>query len=395
MWSSGTGSKPWPIGMDVSSDGIRMLQFHRVEGRLAVRSGAQWKSTHSHEEGYSPDSAGRAVSEIMSEGGFAGKDVVSAVDTSDIRIETLRLPEIPPDEISNALLDRTDDLFGIDPSNYFLTALRAGLVVTAGNSYEWILLAIPHEIYWRRCEWLERMGLTVRALRPEPLALFDAVHHQRRRNVDQQSAYAIVRMGQTSTLVVVIHARRILLVKNINFGGDRLTAAAANYLGLEFEEADLLRKQLRSDYAVHAHQARMTKLTTNDVGSTNSIIWTVHDALREEANALVLEIGLCLRYCSNMFGTPKIEQMTLAGDGAWDPSVIHLLRENLGARCEGAAPFRSVEVSGCPLFSDRRGSMADWTVCAGLAGQPITPDACGIKQQPIQMILSHHEEAST
>jgi Tfp pilus assembly PilM family ATPase len=393
-FSSGTESRPWPIGLDVSSDGIRMLQFHRVEGRLSVRAGAQWKSIHSHEEGYSPTAAARAVHEIMADGGFAGKDVVSAVDTPDIRIETLRLPEIPPEELSHALLDRTDDLFDIDPSNYFLMALRAGLVVTAGNSYEWILLAVPHEVYWRRCEWLETMGLTVRALRAEPLALYDAVYHQRRRNIDQQSAYAIVRMGQTSTLVVVVHAKRILLIKNIDFGGDRLTAAAANYLGLEFEEANLLRRQIRNDYALHAHQARMMKLTTNDIGATNSILWTVHDALREEANALVLEIGLCLRYCSNMFGTPKIEQMTLAGEGAWDPSIIHLLRENLGARCEGAAPFRSVEVSGCPLFSDRRGSMADWTVCAGLAGQPVSPDAYGVRQQPIQLILSHRQEVA-
>ncbi len=393
MFSSGTGNRPWPIGMDVTSDGIRMLQFHRVEGRLAVRAGAQWRSVHSQEEGFSLASAERAVHEIMADGGFSGKDVVSAIDTSDIRIETLRLPEIPPDELTHALLDRTDDLFGIDPSNYYLTALRAGLVVTAGNSFEWIILAVPHEVYERRSEWLENMGLSVHSLRPEPLALFDAVHHQRRRNIDQQSAYAVIRLGQTSTLVTVVHARRILLIKKIDFGGDRLTAAAANYLGLEFEEADLLRKQIRNDYAMHAHQARMTKLASNDIGASNSILWTVHDALREEANALVLEIGLCLRYCSNMFGTPKIEQMTLAGDCAWDPSVIHLLRENLGGKCEGAVPFRSAEVSGCPLFSERRGSMADWTVCAGLAGKHTPPDTCGVKQQPIQMILSHHEES--
>lgn len=394
MFNSGTGNKPWPIGMDIAADGIRMLQFHRAEGRLAVRAGAQWKSTHSREEDYSPVTAAKAVREIMTEGGFYGKDVISSLDTSDIRIETLRLPEIPPDELPHALLDRTEDLFDIGPSEFFLTTFRAGLVVTAGNSYEWILLAVPHDVYWRRCEWLESLNLTVQALRSEPLALFDAVHHQRRRNADLQLPYAIVRMGQTSTVVLVVHGRQILLIKDIDFGGDRLTAATANNLGLEFEEADLLRKQIRHDYALHAHQARMTRLTPNDLGSANSILWTVHDALREEANALVLEIGLCLRYCSNMFGTPKIEQVTLAGDGAWDPSIIHLLRENLGVRCEGAAPFRAVEVSECPLFSDRRGSMADWTLCAGLAGQPVASEGCGGRQQPIQLILSHHQEAT-
>ncbi|MBN1554551.1 MAG: hypothetical protein JXA11_07380 [Phycisphaerae bacterium] len=389
MWHLGTGRKPWPIGLDVAADGIRMLQFHQPEGRLAVRSGAQWKTSRTHEEGFSASAAVRAVREVLAEGGFAGRDVVSAIDSAEIRFETLRLPEVPVEELSHALLDRTEDLFDLDPTEHFLTAIRSGMVVTAGNSHEWILLAVPHDVYWRRNEWLESMGLTVRELRPEPLALYDAVHHQRRRNLDQQSAHAIVRMGHTSTLVVVAHGQRILLVKNIDSGGDRLTAAAANYLGLAFEEADLLRRQIRNDYALHAHQARMSNLTTSDIGAANSVIWTVHDALRDEANALVLEIGLCLRYCANTFGTPKIEQMTLAGEGAWDPSVIHLLRENLGARCEGAAPFRSVEVSGCPLFSDRRGSMADWTVCAGLAGQPVATESFGAGQQPIQLILAH------
>ncbi|MBN1943678.1 MAG: hypothetical protein JW849_10340 [Phycisphaerae bacterium] len=391
MWNLGTGSRPWPIGLDVSTDGIRMLQFHQPEGRLAVRAGAQWKPSHAREEGLSPDAAARAIREVMSEGGFAGREVVSALDSSDLRIETLRLPEIPIEELPHALLDRTEDLFDLDPSEHFLTALRAGMVVTAGNSHEWILLAVPHEAYWRRREWLGSMGLTIRALRPEPLALYDAVYHQRRRNIDQQAAHAIIRMGRTSTLVVAAHLQRILLIKNIDYGTDRLTEAAASYLGLAFEEADLLRQQIRNDYALHAHQARMTNLTTSDIGAVNSIIWTVHDALRDEANALVLEIGLCLRHCSNLFGAPKIEQLTLAGEGAWDPSVIHLLRENLAVRCDGAAPFRSVEVSGCPLFSDRRGSMADWTVCAGLAGQPVAPDSLKLQRQPIQLIPSYRQ----
>lgn len=373
--------------MDVAPDGIRMLQFHAPDGRLTVRAGAQWKAAHRREEGYSDEAASNTVRTILDEGGFAGREVVSGIDSTDLRIETLRLPEISPEELSHALLDRAEDLFHIDPSEYFLSALRAGTVVTAGNSHEWILLAIPHEVYWRRNEWLESVGLTVRALRAEPLALFDAVHHQHRRNIDQQSVHAILRIGRSSTLVVVAHGKRILLIKNIDFGGDRLTEAAANYLGLAFEEADLLRRQIRSDYALHTHQARMVNLTPGEIGSADSIVWTVHDALRDEANALVLEIGLCLRYCANMFGTPKIEQITLAGEEAWDPSVIHLLRENLGLRCEAASPFRAVEVSGCPLFSDRRGSMADWTVCAGLAGQPVLSDLPPVSADPIQVIL--------
>lgn len=395
MWHFLTSRRPWPFGLDIAADGIRMLQFHPVGARIAVCAGAQWKSpTGSESDERSLAAAVHAVREIHHEGGFQGFQAVSTIPTSEMRIETLRLPNDPSENLQAEILRRAHDLFDMDLSRFKLSALRSGAVLASQESCrEWILLATPHEVCQRRTEFLEAMGLEVYTLQPEPLSLFDSIRRQHRRCSDHRSAHAMVHLSQASTLVVVAHAEQILLVKNIGFGGDRLTATAADNLGLEFDEANLLRRQIRNDFALHAHQARMTSLTAGEPDSSNAVLWTVHDAIRDEVEALVMEIGLCMRYCSNTFGTPRIENVTLAGDGAWDPSIIHLLKDHLGVRCEGASPLRAMDVSECPLFGDRRRSMADWTLCAGLAGHLAAPVTDGIFYlgQPMESILLNSE----
>ena len=390
-----TGSRPWPFGLDVAADGIRMLQFAPAGNKIAVCAGAQWKShPHLESDEKNIDAAMVAVHEMLDEGGFLGRQTVTSIPASDIRLETMRVPEAPQEELRISLLQHAHELFDIDPSRYHLSVVRSGFVLNAQPPcHEWILMAMPHEICRRRIEWIEAMDLSVFALQPEPLSLFESIRRQRRRSSDRRSAHAAVHLSQASTLVVIAHAGQILLVKNIGFGGDRLTAAAADNLGLEFEEADLLRRQIRNDFAHRAHQAHMTSLNASEFGPSNTILWTVHDAMREEVEALISEIGLCLRYCSNTFGTPLIEHITLAGDGAWDPSIIHLLKEHLGVRCEDASPLRAMDVTECPLFGDRRNSMADWTLCAGLAGHMDSPLASTVSYtgQPTDSILLNME----
>jgi Tfp pilus assembly PilM family ATPase len=205
------------------------------------------------------------------------------------------------------------------------------------------------------------------AVDAEPLAMFRAFHRLHRRDTDKYAPSAVIRVGSTSTLVLVEHQGRILFVKNIERGADRMTAAAAHQLGLSFDETAQLRLQIMSQHTAWLSERRNMHSAGGTPPQWDSMIWTLHDAMRDETNALVLEIDLCLKYCSSTFGCPKVGNAYLCGDWAWDPSVIHLLCENSGVRCDGVRPFRTVDTSNCPVLGDRRSALSDWTLCVGLA----------------------------
>ena len=42
MWKILHKHRPWPIGLAIAADGVRMLQLRPVGSRLAVVAGAQW-----------------------------------------------------------------------------------------------------------------------------------------------------------------------------------------------------------------------------------------------------------------------------------------------------------------------------------------------------------------
>jgi hypothetical protein len=128
-----------------------------------------------------------------------------------------------------------------------------------------------------------------------------------------------------------------------------------------------LRCYLMEENIKHSHSMGLVNPVQGSESPTSSLLWSVHDSVRSQIDALVLDIGLCLRYCSTNFGCPQIEKVTLTGSGAWDPSLIYMLGESLGLRSEVARPMQSVDVSQCQIFDDRRSVLSDWTSCVGLS----------------------------
>jgi hypothetical protein len=137
-------------------------------------------------------------------------------------------------------------------------------------------------------------------------------------------------------------------------------------LGLSVSDAAQLRRQLKQEIAV-GNGGDTAQALRQSQREEHSLLWTVHDAVRAEADALVLEVGLCLRYCSTTFGCPQIKSATLTGSEACDPTLAYLLSERLGVHARPGRPLQMMERSGCAVFADRRNPMSDWSVCAGLA----------------------------
>ena len=101
----------------------------------------------------------------------------------------------------------------------------------------------------------------------------------------------------------------------------------------------------------------------------NTVEWTLHDAVRAEIEMLGKEIALCLRYCSVTFRGLRPEEITLTGGQAHDPAVVNLLSEHLNLPCRVGLPLKGIDLSSVDLGSDRRATLAEWALCAGLAAR--------------------------
>jgi len=378
MWNILKKARYWPIGLDLSADGIRMLQLQAGESRPVVCAGAQWKpACEDSDEDARQVFAVHAVREILDEGQFVGRRVVTAIGSEDLHICNVRA--CSGEELPFTLLGKAHEAFDFDLSLARLMVFHAGAVVHGGqDEQEYILIAIPTYAIRQRTELLNQMGLAAETIDAEPLALYRAFHRLMRRDTDRGRIITAIHVTGRSTLVVVGQGRRILFVKNIPRGGEHFTRAVAEQLGLSLADAAQLRRHLGDESARQNSPENPTSGHNREFD--DSLLWTVHDAVRAEIDALVLDIGLCLRYCSTTFACPEITAAMLSGSEAWDPSLRLGLVEQLGLECDGAWPLRNVDLSQCSIFGDRRGVHSDWTTCMGLASMgefPVQYDQSG------------------
>jgi hypothetical protein len=100
---------------------------------------------------------------------------------------------------------------------------------------------------------------------------------------------------------------------------------------------------------------------------SDSVRWTVHDALRAEVEALGREIALCLRYCSVTFRGLRPHSAVVVGGQAYDPAIVKLLGSQLNVECTVGQPLQGLDISHAGFDGRRRGALAEWAVAGGMA----------------------------
>ncbi len=358
-------SKNGPIGLDLGSEGIRLLQLRQVGGRLSVAAAARWRYPSGADGAEAdPDSradlAAQAVRVLIREFGFQGRDAVSCLRGDELSVRNVRLPQMPDPELRKALLWESQERFGFEVAPDRMHYVNAGEVRQGSDvRNEILIMAATEQTIQRHLELLGRMKLRPLHLDTEPTALLRTYLRHLRRSEDESIVSVIVDVGLASTKVIVARGRTVLLIKSIDIAGRSLTQSVAAELGLSYSEA----ARLRRSPAQREEQAGPAEPSATSDQVANS----VHDALRGQAASLAREIALCLRYCSVTFRGLRPNAITLAGGEAYDASLVKLLQEYLDLPCRVGEPLAGIDPGQVELGTSRRGPHAEWSVAAGLA----------------------------
>jgi len=360
------GKRRWPIALDIGTDGIKMLQMHRVGGSVSVRAAGRWRfPPAAGEDPAKWRNSAEGVREILRKGDFHGNHVVSALSCRQLRIKNVRLPSMSPQELEESIRWEARERFGCDFAPDQLHYLPAGQVRQGNEMWdEIILIAAPGDVVESHLALLTEMGLCPEHIDAEPLAMFRPFERTLRRRSDEKSISVIVDIGHSTTKVIVAKGRRILLVKSVGVGGRNFTEAVARQLNLSHDDAAELRIQIMREHNARSAAGPIGEDAEQD---PNSASWTVLDAVRGVVEDLAREIALCLRYCAVTFRGLRPDQVTVVGGQAYDAAAMRLLGEQLGAECYVGQPLRGVDTSGVDLGGDRRSVLAEWAVCTGLA----------------------------
>ena len=367
----------WPIGLDIGTDSIKMLQLRRFGASIAVCACGRWRFPESlpdaPPQGQGPGSSGgdttqrrnaaiKAVRSMLRCGDFHGRRVVTALSCRQLGLKSIRLPRMAAGELQQALIWEAKERFGFDVAPDQLRYLLAGQVRSGNETNdEIIMMVVRDQTIQEHLALLEEMGLRVEHIEAASVALFRVFERYLRRRADEEAVSVVADIGASGTRVVVARGKQIVFVKRIDIGGRKLTEAVARHLNLTNSEA----REMRMRSAGPAQPADAEAGDQQD--ELSSVDWTIHDAVRAEVESLAREIALCLRYCSVTFRGLRPRHVMLTGGEVYDASLVRLLGEQLGLECVVGHPLKGIDVSAVDLGGDRRGMLAEWATCTGLA----------------------------
>ena len=373
-----------PIGLDIGHSSIKMIQLAINGGHISVLA-ADKAHIDPHINGDPQERRSFVVSKIkqmVTEGSFRGKKVISCLPNDRLKITSLRLAETERDKIEQTLRKEVAQRFGLDPDKDAINFVLVGDVHQGDEiKSELILFAADNESIKNHIELLEEAGLRPVGIDMVPCALFRSFGRSLQRQEDRERTAVFVDVGSRFTTVVFGHGQEISFVKQISIGGENFNQEIAAKLGVSINEAEVLRDKLRMERTANAERGlwasgkssvgrdSIADLENHKAALGNldeSTRQVMVDAISAVAEQLAREISLCFRYYTVTFRGKRVERAVFSGGEAYEKILLNVLKRQLAVEIELAQPMKGFDMMNLSFDSDRRGLLCEWAVAVGL-----------------------------
>ncbi|HEU5009040.1 MAG TPA: type IV pilus assembly protein PilM [Jatrophihabitantaceae bacterium] len=221
------------------------------------------------------------------------RNVIVGVTSQQVVVRKVDLPNLPAAERAQALPFQARDIIALPIERAILDFIAVGPVDEGTNTVPGLLVAAPREPVSVTVRAVEQAGLRVARV---DLAAFAAL---RAIAADDLPVEAVVDLGAHLTNIV-IHSQGVpLMVRTVARGGDELTTALANRLGIDAEAAELAKR-------------------TVGLGEDDS---ETSRAIRDTIRPLLSELRSSLSAFEQANPDSMIERVSLTGGGAAMPGL--------------------------------------------------------------------------
>jgi type IV pilus assembly protein PilM len=373
-----------PIGLDIGHNSIKMIQLAMNGEHISILAADKVRV----EAGMNGDGEARrsfvisAIKQMLAEGKFRGRNVVSCLPNDKLKITSLRLAETETDGIEQALRKEASQRFGLDPERDTINYLVAGDVQYGDEiKNELILFAASDETIRSHIAMLEEVQLRPVAIDTVPCALFRSFERSRRREEDKEQTVVFVDVGSQFTTVVFGRGGEISFTKQIPIGGGKFNSEIASKLGVSIDEAEILREKLQMESSIKAgiglgvpkssspgqdRAVSILQAGQNGNALDTSTQQVMVDAIGAAAEELAKEISLCLRYYTVTFRGKLVERAIFSGGEAYERILLNVLRRHLTVEIEVAQPLRGLDITNVSFDNNRR-LLCEWAVAVGLS----------------------------
>lgn len=310
------------VGIDIGSRAIKLMQIREQQGQITVVGAAKEQCVDQDGEHVLDESLAQRLRMAISSNGFTGRRCVVSLPRTALHVQSLRLPQMPDNELHQAAVWEAADRFNLDREAMEIQTLRTGGVVQSGSSgesrEEVLVIAASHELLNRYLQPVLDAGLRPVAVDTGFAAIARLLSRQLRREKDQSHIRAVLEVGAGGTTFMILRGDRIAFCKPLGIGGKRFNEAVADHLDMD----PIAAAELRAARIAAAREKR-SDLSTPDQSTDRAVF----EAVRPLMGELAKEVTLCLRYFSVTFRGKPPEALILAGGDGLEPHMEEMIQQ--------------------------------------------------------------------
>jgi type IV pilus assembly protein PilM len=363
-----TVSRPL-IGLDIGTSAVRAAEI-RVgrSGSVLTRFGQVALPVGAVESGEVIDApaVAAAIKRLWKDVGFKSRNVITAVAGPRVVARTAELPAMSDDDLRSSLAFQIHDLIPIPLEEAVIDHQILGPAGDADEERLRVLVVAAHRDLVRALlAAVEGAGLTVDRLDLVPLALvrsLRSVGYEELATSSVARAEAIVDIGAGVTNVIVHEHGIPSFIRSLPTGGRDLTDAVATDLGVEHDEAEILKRG--AGVAVDLDPARQV--------------------VKAAVIPVLEEIRGSLDFWQAQAVDSQLRRVVLSGGGARAAELADRLQSLVGVDVETAHPFDRLDVHDAGLTAEQLNAAEG--IAAVAVGLALSADALVTGRRRISLL---------
>ena len=325
------------IGLDIGTSVVRAAELSFGRGGLTLeRFGQVVLPDGAVRDGevVDVDAVSHTLRQRWSATGFSHKRVMMGVANQRVIVRQLELPWMEPEELRASLAFQVQDFLpmAVDQAELDFFPLEQVTAEGGGRTLRGLLVAAARETVLANVRCAERAGLSITGVDLSSFAVLRAMGRQTTLEVETE---ALIDIGARVTNIVVHSAGMPRFVRILLMGGQDVTDAVADRLGVTMEHAEGLKQQY------------------TQAGPDGEELATVVQTVTTIAQDFVDEIRGSLDYYGASNPGAPVERIVLSGGGSRLDGLVDRLTTSTRLPVVSGDPLSALRVGNTGLDADQ------------------------------------------
>ena len=346
------------VGLDIGSSMVKVVQLRRVGKGIELEkfamepifTGRDKKAAGTDVKQLKIEAAKRAI-EIA---GISAKFSVSSVSGESIIVRYIQLPDMPENELKNALKWEAEEYipFRIDEVN--LDSVILGKVEGESGKVDVLLVSAKKDLITEHLNIIREIGLTPQIVDVDSFAFLNC--YEMNHSPAATDVVALVNIGAEVTNINIYMNGNSRFSRDISLAGDTITNAIVTKMDMDFIKAENMKisvgapgeqpaqaKPQETGGIIASIRGTVDKITGEEIGYDSQEA-TAQKIIRNNLQNLLSEISRSIQFFENQAAGRTVQKVILGGGSSKMKNIIPFFSKELGLPVEIIDPLRRITV---------------------------------------------------